>query len=192
MTDQSAPPIKFREEQYWLIREVPFSPYDYGIGAYEESTDNGFGYDAVFAIRDDRLYLDALITTHDENHIALLNRASQQSVDEFENKAFDIDSMFAPAPGVKKSDPPPALNGVDPKKSYGSQWSYNDLNMLLDYNGALVLSSCRHEVSEFYDESGQVASAWLLEFKKGRIESITQIDELDSFLTINSYIRKPQ
>ncbi|MEP4890903.1 MAG: hypothetical protein ABJV04_12810 [Aliiglaciecola sp.] len=198
MTDQTYSSIEFRNESYWLVEAVPFSPYQYGIGSYDISTDNVLGFSGHFVVREGKLFVNYLTTTHNAHHISSRNYSqSDTNAEQDPNVAptTDIDSEvettedLIPAVASKgKPVPPPKLNGKEPEKSFDNQWTYDDLNMLLNYTGELVLEAVESNDMAEQDpwsvslettyDLGQVKKGWTLYCQNGRVTKVTPIGKL--------------
>ncbi|MEP1384859.1 MAG: hypothetical protein ABJK64_13830 [Paraglaciecola sp.] len=184
MTDQVSPSINFRHELFWLIREVPFSPYQHGIGAYELNTAETLGFNASFEVIDDYLFLKTLITTHDDKYVARLHETPNKT-NEIPAET-NINDPFSLAVNTAKSGPPPILNNLKPQKIDGQQWAYENINMPLNYTGSLLLSSREMTESTYYDESFQAPEGWLLTCNNGQITKLTKIENIDTFFVSQS------
>ncbi|GAC16382.1 hypothetical protein GLIP_3771 [Aliiglaciecola lipolytica E3] len=140
------------------------------------------GFDASFEVVDDCIYLKSLMTTHDDNHIALpIEPTGESSIEtDVEWEHVSLEDLIKPAPGVGKSGPPPELNGINPQKSYAKQWFYEDVMMPLTYTGSLHLSTREMLETAINDELFQAPNGWLLECDNGRVIEARKIDNLNA------------
>ncbi|AOY88284.1 hypothetical protein BKP64_08970 [Marinobacter salinus] len=131
MTDQVPTEyVHFEGEGYILLRAERgfFSPWDHDIRPDDADSSNWAGFVAHFVVHDRRLYLDYLTVGHIP---ATKKRSPFEGTDQLEPTLDDIIGDYVLPP----------LNGVEPTNAGMGYWHYQNINLALDYTGAITLGS---------------------------------------------------
>lgn len=128
MTDQSYNAIHHDGNGYLVLAAEPglFSPWDYGIEPESVESSNWSGYEALFSVEAERLYLHSL-------DVGRLHRKPSQ------RRPDDDDPLAVLAFG--EPEPLPPLNGVAAENANSSYWRYDNVGLALDYSGTLVVGN---------------------------------------------------
>lgn len=171
--------IKFRGRWYRLIDGNAFSPSAYGIGPYNADSYTPLGYCVSFDLVDKHLHLLSLYTNHDADDFLLLQQAQAEHAPDSQSspeRDDPLDGLLRPS----QRTPPPALNGVQASPMSDRFWFYAEVNLPLNYSGALIIDrmplmtgdeseySIREAIKEIVD-SGSHVTRWTLQFAKGEL-----------------------
>lgn len=145
MTDQICnQSLFFDGNAYELLESRPgvFSPWDYGIEPEAVESSNWSGFQVFFSVQNGQLLLDCLVVGY----------IPPKPVITQPDPIAELDRLLGP------KQPLPALNSVQPVKMSGCYWSYDNVNLALDYTGALVVGD-DNRLLELTFKEGQLLSS---------------------------------
>lgn len=164
MTDQVPTEyVRFKEEAYILLKseQVLFSLWDHDIHPEDIDSSNWAGFVAHFDIHDRQLYLDYLTVGHTP---PARKRVRSSHFKELLPQEASLDELIG-------DYYLPALNNVEATDAGMGYWHYQNINLALDYNGTLTLTTMK-ATADFNEQEPYYLE---LAFEQGRLISATTL-----------------
>jgi len=123
--------VRFRSLGYILlgVDQNLFSPWDHGIHPENTDSSNWAGFVAHFDIPDEQLYLDYLSVSHTPPARKRLQRSLSNTRDQLDATLDEVIGDYSL----------PSLNGVEATDAGMGYWHYENIQLALNYTGALTL-----------------------------------------------------